>query len=75
MKLNSAKLVTARHRKGLNQTQVAQKSGLTVTTISKAENGHDVYPITGKKICQVLNIDLAEIVVPSVEQQAGGDAA
>jgi len=59
----------------MNQTQLAKKTGLTLTTISKVENGRDVYPATGKKICQVLGIDLADIVVPSEERQEGGDAA
>lgn len=75
MKLDSAKLVTARHRMGLNQTQLAKKSRLTLTTISKAENGHDLYPSTGKKICQVLGIDLAEMVVVSNRPSERGDAA
>lgn len=72
MKLNAAKVVTARHQKGMNQTELARKCGLTVVTISKAENGGDVYPATGKRICRALGIELSEVVLPTEDD---GDAA
>lgn len=73
MKLDGAKLVAARHRKGMSQEELAFACGLTKTTISYAENGRDVYPSTGKKICTALEIDLAVVVLP--EERENGDAA
>jgi transcriptional regulator with XRE-family HTH domain len=63
MKLNVTKVIDARHRKGMNQTQVAKAAGLTIATISKIENGGEVYPDTGKRLCDVLGIDLADCVL------------
>ena len=73
MKLNSGMLITGRQRKGWNQTELAEKSGVSVVTISKAENGNDVRPSTGVAICTTLDIDLAAAVIP-VESE-NGDAA
>ncbi len=72
MQLDKKKIVTARHRKGWNQTQLAKKSKLTITTISKAENEFDVYPGTGEKICRALNVALADVVIPEEERNAKG---
>jgi transcriptional regulator with XRE-family HTH domain len=71
MKLNGAKLVMARYRKGWHQRDVANATGLTSVTISNAETGKSVDPRTGKKICEALEIDLADVVLAEED----GDAA
>lgn len=74
MKLNGARLITARHQRGWNQTELARRCGLTIQTISGAENGKDVYPATGDVICSVLGLNLKDVVVPT-EKAGDGDAA
>ena len=73
MKLDGSRLVTARHRKGLNQFEVASAVGVSIVTVSNAENNRDVYPGTGRKICEFLGIDLAAVVLPAMK--GSGDAA
>lgn len=75
MKLDSAKLITARHRKGMNQTKLAEACGVSIVTISNAENEKDVYPATGLRICEILEISLAEVVLPVESEGKDGDAA
>jgi transcriptional regulator with XRE-family HTH domain len=75
MKLNGTRLINARHQKGLNQRAVADACGVSLVTISNAEHGKEVYPATGKKICEFLEIDLAETVLPVQEREGDGDAA
>lgn len=74
MKMNGTKLIDARYQKGLNQTQVAEGADVSLYTIVKAEAGKDVYPATGKKICDFLGLDLATVVLP-LEAEGNGDAA
>lgn len=66
MKLDGMKLRRERESKGLNQTQVAKKCKprTTVVTISNAENGRDLYPSTAKRICDALNIELKDVMLP-----------
>lgn len=64
MKLDSAKLKTARLRMGLNQSEVAEGSGVSLTTVSNAEAGKDIYPSTGRHLCNFLGLDLADVVIP-----------
>ncbi len=70
MKLNGAKLINARHGKGMKQAEVADACDVTIVTISNAENGKDVYPATGKKICDFLELDLPDVVLPVEEEAA-----
>lgn len=74
MKLDGTKLKTARLGRGLNQTQVAVKCDLTTVTISNAENEKDLQPATAKVICDFLDLDLAETMLP-ITKEGDGDAA
>jgi DNA-binding XRE family transcriptional regulator len=74
MRLNGNKLKEGRFRKGLNQGKLAKACGVTKSTILNAEKGKDVYPETGKRICEYLGIDLAEVVLP-ISTEGNGDAA
>ena len=65
MKLDGAKLIDARHRRGLNQGQVATGASISIVTVCNAENEKDVYPATGKKLCDFLGLDIADSVLPS----------
>jgi transcriptional regulator with XRE-family HTH domain len=70
MKLNGSMVRDGRHRKGLTQQQLAEALEMSAPTIVRAENGGDIWPTTGKLICEFLQVDLAKAVVPEE-----GDAA
>ena len=75
MKLVGAVVITARHRRGWNQTQLAKKAKLSLQTICKAERGGEIHPATGKVICQVLELAPEEVVIPPGAEAGDGDAA
>jgi transcriptional regulator with XRE-family HTH domain len=74
MKLNGALIRDGRHRKGLTQQQLADALKISAPTIVRAEGGGDIWPTTGKLICEFLDVDLAKAVVSSA-QDGDGDAA
>jgi transcriptional regulator with XRE-family HTH domain len=74
MKLDSKKVITARFKRGLSQSQVAKKCRLSLMTISNAENEKELYPATAKTICDFLDLDLAGVMLP-IEGEGNGDAA
>lgn len=73
MKLNGLLLRDARDRKGLTQAEVSDALTMSIATVNKAENGGEIHPGTGKRICEFLGVDLAKVVVPRAEES--GDAA
>lgn len=77
MKLNGDMLRDARDRKGLTQGEVAEALKMSIATVNAAENGKDINPGTGKRICDFLTVDLAEAVIPrigvGVTDSNGGD--
>lgn len=74
MKLNGSLLKDARDRKGLTQQELARAAGISVPTIVRAERGGEVWPGTGRHLCDFLEIDLALVVI-SRSQEGDGDAA
>jgi transcriptional regulator with XRE-family HTH domain len=74
MKLRINKLIDARHQRGLTQQQVADGSGVSLMTISNAENGNHVQPATGKRILKFLKLNPVDAIVP-FDQEGNGDAA
>lgn len=74
MILNGAMMKDARDRKGLTQEEMSQELGLSTATIFRAENGGDIWPSTGRKLCEFLGVDLARAVVPRSPEESG-DAA
>ncbi len=72
MKLNGDMLKDARDRKGLTQGQVAEALGMSIATVSYAESGYEIRNSSGVKLCDFLNIDLAEAVVPRVPATSSG---
>ncbi len=73
MKLNGTLLKDARDRKGLLQEEVAHEVGVSVPTIVRAEKGRKIWPSTGRKLCEFLNLDLEVAVEP--RSDVNGDAA
>lgn len=73
MKLKGTLIRDGRDRKGLTQEQLANALGVSPPTISRAENGGDIYPTTGKLICDFLEVDLAKAVI--AREEGEGDAA
>lgn len=65
--LDGRKLVLARQKKGLSQQKVSKKTKLSLPTIIRAESGGNVFPSTGKRICDFLGIDFVPL--------GNGDAA
>lgn len=53
------RLVIARHRRKLTGKQLAEVSGLTSVTVSKAENGHQVDRATAGRLAKALGYPLA----------------
>lgn len=72
MKLNGNMLKDARDRKGMTQDELAQGVGISVPTVVRAEKGEEIWPTTGRELCQFLGVDLEKAVIPRV---GNGDAA
>lgn len=51
-----------RRQRVLTITDLAAKSGVSKTTISKAENGGSIYPATIRKIARALDVEPSELV-------------
>lgn len=52
----------ARERKGLSQTEVAKKAGITRNTVARIERGEQEPTFaTVKKIAKVLDIDISKL--------------
>lgn len=75
MKLNGRLLRDARDRKGLTQGEVAGALGMSTNTVNGAENGRPVYPGTGKRLCEFLELELATTVIPRDVEEEDPDAA
>lgn len=73
MKLQSRMMLDGRDRKGLTQAQLAEALKISIPTIVRAENGGEIWPSTGKLICEFLEIDLAKAVI--ARDEGDGDAA
>lgn len=67
MVLNQTKVINARNRLGLNQEELAELAEVSAPTIRRAEGGEGIHPSTGKRICGVLHIELADTVLPIEE--------
>jgi len=72
MKLKGSLLKDARDRKGLTQQELAEAVGISVPTIGRAEGGGEIWPSTGREICEYLGVDLNMAVV---SRGGNGDAA
>lgn len=78
MRLNRVKLINARHAKGLSQEAVAEKANLSILTVNKAEQGGNVFPDTARKLAEVYEIDLSDLMIPLKEgrhHEGNGDGA
>ncbi len=58
MIFSSHRLTVARQRRKFSGKDLADRSGLTTVTISKAENGHQVEPATAERIAKALDYPL-----------------
>lgn len=48
--------------RGLSQQQLASAAGLTITTLRKVENGHNVRVSTLRQLAMVLNVRTADLL-------------
>ena len=56
------KLIRLRVDKGLSQRMLAQKAGVTATTVWKIEHGGGAHPSTLKKLGDVLGVRASELM-------------
>ena len=56
------KLVKLRVDKGLSQRKLAEKAGVTATTVWKIEQGGGAHPATLKKLGDVLGVRASELM-------------
>lgn len=63
MKVNESNLLIAMARKGINFIQLAEKSGISKTTISYIKNGKNCKPDVAGKIAKALEVDPEEIFI------------
>jgi transcriptional regulator with XRE-family HTH domain len=76
MKLKGAMLRDARERKGLTQEALATALEMSRATVSNAENEDDIWVSTGIRLCEFLDLDLAQTVLPRIPVTTGnGDVA
>lgn len=61
MKIDTQKLIDARETKGWDQTTLAYKCGVSVSTISRVESGERCSPKTIKKIADKLGLSIEEL--------------
>lgn len=51
----------------MTQTEVATATGLSLPTISGAENGENVNPATAKALIEFLELDPRDVVIEEVD--------
>lgn len=74
MKLYGNILRDARDRKdGITLKEMSDATGMSISTLSSAENENEIHQSTGRRICEFLGIDLAAAVIP--RESNNGDAA
>ncbi len=67
------RLREVRERKWITQDELAERTGLSVPTISRLENGHNAPRIrTVRTLAEALGVDPDELIVWPAED-AGGD--
>ena len=62
MKLDEEKLKFEVSKRGMNQADLINQSGISRTTISKIYNGGSCSPKTAIKLCEVLETELEKIL-------------
>lgn len=72
MKLYGIKIKTKRLRRGWTQTILSKKARVGIVTVSRAESGVSISPTNAMRICNVLDMDLGEVMRPL---ESNGDAA
>ncbi|HEY6364585.1 MAG TPA: helix-turn-helix transcriptional regulator [Candidatus Binatia bacterium] len=73
MRLNGNLLKTGRDKKGLTQQQLADAVGVSVPTIVNAEQEANIWPSTGRAICDYLGIPLEKAVLPRQDRKPPGN--
>jgi ribosome-binding protein aMBF1 (putative translation factor) len=58
----------ARERRGLSQTELADKIGVSIPVIVRAEGGKNIKNRTGRFLCEYLGVDLEKAVVPRFDE-------
>lgn len=62
MRIDEEKLKIEVSKRGMNQTDLINLSGISKTTISKIYNGGSCSPKTAIRLCEVLDTDLEKIL-------------
>lgn len=65
------RLKEIRLNQALSMRALAARSGVTPTTIVKAEKGEPVYPATVRRLASALSVQPAELQSPSVTPASG----
>lgn len=53
----------------MTQDDLSDAVGISVPTIIRAENEGDIWPSTGRKLCDFLGVDLTTAVLPRTEEK------
>ncbi len=62
LRMDGNKLRTIRERKGWSQSDLAEKSGVVLNTISRMENGENCRPDSGQRVAKALGVDLESLL-------------
>ena len=63
MKIKSSLVRTVAYEKGLTQKEISKKTGLSVYAVFQAFNDKSIRESTASKICNVLGLELKDVVV------------
>ena len=69
MEAHKEKLLLIRAKRRLTREMLAEKAGISVRTLYKIEKGMPVRMITAVKLCEALEIELAQLDITIVEEQ------
>ena len=69
MKLDKAEVVKARERLGLSIELLAKRAAVSKNSVSRAEHGLDIRPITARRIAHGLGLEVSDLY-PKVEAPA-----
>jgi len=66
---NGTEIRKLRMKIGLTQEKLSELSGLTRKTIQRAEHGEELFPANLERIAAVLDVGLAELIVPQKDEE------
>jgi DNA-binding XRE family transcriptional regulator len=70
MRLNGTAIVNARLDRAMSQSELADKVGVSIPTIWRAEKSGGIHPSTAQSICKVLKLNLPDIRITVMPRSA-----